>query len=703
MRWRIARRALTVGAAAIVAVVAAALWLDQRYPPVLDRYEDLSRLVVDRDGGVLRAYTTTDGMWRLPAGVTDVSPAYLDMLIAYEDRRYRWHPGVDPLALARAAAQAVRHGRIVSGGSTLTMQTARLLQPRPARTLGAKLVEMARALQLEWHFDKHEILSIYLTLAPFGGNLEGVRAASLAYFDKEPASLTLDEAALLVSLPQSPSLSRPDRAPDRARHQRDKVLTRLADSGVLDDRAAAEALAAPVPNLRRPLPFRAPHLADRLAAAHPGETHITTFIDGDLQTALEELAADHLSGLDARANIALMVADHATGAVRAHVGSADFFAEARAGQIDLTRAVRSPGSTLKPFVYALGFEDRLIHPDTLVRDAPRRFGAYAPSNFDPVYAGDVTVAEALIRSLNIPAVAVLDRIGPARLTARLAGAGAALRLYEPDAPPGLAIALGGAGTTLADLVTLYAGLARGGRAPALRFTPLDGPAGTERLVARPEAAWYVTGILAAIPPPSTLVDPAYIANGRRIAYKTGTSYGFRDAWAVGYDRDHTVGVWVGRPDGTPSPARYGRNTAAPILFRVFQLLPTPGGDVLGPAPANVIDTQEAALPDRLRHFDGAGPAVDASGAARLGDRPVAIAFPVDGARLDLPRLPDGFDTVPLEAEGGQRPLVWLVNDRPLPAGGPARTVEWRPDGRGFARITVIDAAGDAASVAVWVE
>lgn len=699
-RWALG---LGLGVCVLLALAAAAgLWLDREYPLDMRRYQDRSVLVLDRDGGLLRAFTTSDGMWRLPATVDDVSPLYLDMLLAYEDRRFRAHPGVDPIAVVRAVGQLIGHGQVVSGASTLTMQVARLLEPRPERSLSDKLIEMLRALQLEWHYSKDEILAIYLTLAPYGGNLEGVRAASFAYFGKEPSVLTPGEAALLVALPQSPTRLRPDRAGEAAAAARGRVLGRAVDRGVLTAEAAAEAGEQPVPLARRGMPFHAPHLADALAGAAPNVEVHPTFIDGGLQRTLEDLAARALPSFERQGNAAILVVDNAQHRVIGYLGSADFFAEDRAGQVDLARAIRSPGSTLKPFIYGMAFEELMIHPDTIINDVPTRFGDYAPTNFDPVYSGEVTVREALTRSLNIPAVAVLDRLGPARLAARLREAGGPLRLYEADALPGLAIALGGAGISLFDLVTLYTGLANGGEAEPLRLVPED-PPGRPALLLRPAANWYVTEILSSIPPPSALVDPVYARDGRRIAYKTGTSYGFRDAWAVGYDADYTVGVWVGRPDGTPSPQRYGRNTAAPLLFRVFELLPQPGRDVLPPPPPGVIDTMQQPLPPRLVRFDRSVAPQPDGGPLRLTEAALRIDFPTDGAVVELPARGTALDTLPLVALGGQRPLTWLVNGRPILSSPLGRSAEWQPDGVGQTRITVIDADGTAATVDIWLQ
>jgi len=430
-------------------------------PAPLGRDLEVSTLVLDRNGKLLRAYLTSQGRWRLPATREQADTSYLDALLIYEDKRFFHHRGVDPLALMRATYQLVTHGHIVSGGSTITMQVARLLEPRDKRSLHVKLREAVRALQLEWTLSKDDILGLYLTLAPYGGNLEGVRAASLAYFGKEPRRLTLGEAALLVALPQSPEGRRPDRSPEAAKRARNRVLDRIAGHGLFSNAEIARAKAEPVPKARKGMPLLAPHAADQAMGGSPKEHVLRLTIDGALQKGLESLARDRAQALGPDLSVAMVVVDNATGEVLARVASPDYFDERRAGQVDLTQAVRSPGSALKPFIYGLGFEDGFIHPDTLIEDRPIHYAGYAPENFDLTFQGTVTVRRALQQSLNVPAVAVLDEVGPSRLIARLAEAGAPLVLPRREAP-GLPLALGGVGVRLADLTMLYAGLARQG-------------------------------------------------------------------------------------------------------------------------------------------------------------------------------------------------------------------------------------------------
>ncbi|HYE00128.1 MAG TPA: penicillin-binding protein 1C [Alphaproteobacteria bacterium] len=686
-----------LAAAALLAAglgAGALLLADALAPPRLERYRDTSVQVVDRRGELLRAFTAGDGVWRLPARPADVDPLFLAMLKAVEDRRFDRHPGVDPLAVLRAGGQALGAGRVVSGASTLSMQAARLLEPRP-RTLGAKLHQAARALQLEWRLGKAEVLAVYLTLAPYGGNLEGVRAASLAWFGKEPRHLLPAEAALLVALPQAPGRLDPSRDAAAARAARDRVLDRAAAAGLLDAAAIQAAKAEPVPTARRPLPLLAPHLAERMARERPGERVIATTLDAAAQRRLEALVRREVGRFEPQASIAALAVDTVSRRVVAAVGGADYFAAGRQGMVDLTRAVRSPGSALKPFIYGLAFDRLIAHPETVVDDVPTRFGLWEPENFSGAHAGEVTARHALQRSLNVPAVVLLDRLGPQRFDRALAEAGVAMRLDRSQERIGLAVALGGVGVTLEEMVTLYAGLADGGTVRPLRRGP-DAPAGEGRRLLGPAAAWQVADVLRGAPRPPGFAA-AEDGGGRGIAFKTGTSYGYRDAWALGFDGRHTVGVWVGRADGTPCPACVGLHAAAPVLFRAFDLLPREGGLRLPEPPPGVLVASTAALPPALQRL-GATPSAQIAGPKAR--RALSITFPVDDTEVWLQRDGDAFATLPLEARGGQRPLRWFVNGRPLAAAAWRDRTEWRPDGPGFATVTAIDAAGNVAHAAV---
>jgi penicillin-binding protein 1C len=652
-------------------------WIDATSLPPIS--VETSVEVLDRHGALLRAYTVADGRWRLAADPAQVDPLFLAMLVAYEDKRFYRHDGVDLMAVARAAGQALANGRVVSGASTLTMQVARLIEDGPTGTLPGKLRQLRLALALERRLTKPEILALYLDRAPYGGNTEGIRAAARAWFGKPPARLTPAEAALLVALPQSPETRRPDRHPDRARIARDRVLAKAQAAGVISPDTAAAARRAPVPTARAEMPRLAAHLADRLRADNPGAPlHLTT-IDAELQARLEVLALravrDHGEGA---LSIALIVADHQTGEILASVGSASYSAEARAGFVDMTTALRSPGSTLKPLIYALAFDDGLAHPQTMIDDRPMRFGAYAPQNFDGQYRGPVTVEEALQLSLNIPVVALTAEIGPARLMAALSRAGLRTRLPD-NAAPGLAVALGGVGVSPEDLTALYAGIAAGGRAVPLRVTSGEPAGDSLQRIVSPEAAWAVSDILAGMPPPPN-------AARQRLAYKTGTSYGHRDTWAIGFDGRHVVTVWMGRPDGTPVPGAFGADMAAPVLFEAFARV-APERASLPPPPPGALIAATTALPPPLREFRPRG-------AVLAGETRPTLAFPPDGALIETGGLP-----LVVKIAGGTPPFTLLANGAPVLVATRARapSVPLLP---GYVTLSVIDATGQAARAQV---
>ncbi|WMJ70129.1 penicillin-binding protein 1C [Stenotrophomonas sp. 24(2023)] len=566
------------------AVLALLLVLDLAFPPPLPRQRDTSTLVVAGDGSPLRAFADAEGVWRYPASVDSVSPLYLQALLTYEDRWFWRHPGINPLALLRASGQLLRQGRIVSGGSTLTMQVARILDAH-SRTPWGKTKQMLRAVQLEMHLSKAQILALYLERAPYGGTIEGVEAASWAYLGKPAARLSHAEAALLAVLPQAPSRLRPDRHPEAAQKARDKVLERMAALGVwsADDVQDARIETVVTRSLRPPL--HAALLAQRLHSAYPGRARIESSIDSGLQRTLEERVASYFSTLPERTSAALLVVDNQSLEARAYVGTLNFGDRQRLGHVDMVQAWRSPGSTLKPFLYALALDDGLIHSESLLVDAPQSFGGYRPGNFDAAFNGPVAAATALRLSLNVPAVDLLDRVGPARFAARLSHAGIQLR-FPKGSTPNLSLILGGTGARLEDLVGAFAALNRGGIAGHVRYTA-DEPRVERRLVS-PGAAWITREMLESNPRPGDGVGTFDVAGRPRVAWKTGTSYGYRDAWAIGSTRHYTVGVWVGRPDGTPLPGQYGAVTALPLMFEVVDSLPRQRGDAgAAPRPASV--------------------------------------------------------------------------------------------------------------------
>ncbi|MEH0018593.1 MAG: penicillin-binding protein 1C [Desulfobacter sp.] len=551
----------------------AGLVLDGMFPlPLSDR--PLSTVVLDRNNIPLRAFADHRGVWRFPARPDEVSPLYLDALIAYEDQWFYSHPGINPFALVRAAFQNLGAGRVVSGGSTLTMQVARILDTMPktddrkakpagSGSLARKIRQMLRALQLEYHLTKDEILGLYLTHAPFGANIEGVRAAAYTWLGKDAMELTRAEAALLAVLPQAPSRFRPDRHPERATAARDKVLDRLGRFGIWTGEQIARAKEEPVIAFRFPSPMTAPLASRRLRSGYPHDSIISSTLDYELQAHVASLLNTYAASLPPKQSGAILVVDHTSMAVQAYVGSAGFNSRARQGHVDMVWALRSPGSALKPFIYGLALDQGLIHSHSLLLDVPRFGKTYDPGNFTGGFEGPVTAVRALQESLNLPAVQVLDAYGPVRFHDRLRHGGARLRF---SGRPNLAMALGAVGTDLESLVGLYAAIARNGLAARPRLRPSE-PL-SERFLMSPGAA-YITRNMLSRPLPGR-EGVARLSGGLAVAWKTGTSYGFRDAWALGIKGDFIVGVWIGRPDGSPSPGQYGAVTAVPLMAQVLE-------------------------------------------------------------------------------------------------------------------------------------
>lgn len=669
---------LTKALLAVLAVEVAVFTLSALFPPDMTRARQSSPVVLDRRGAWLRALPVEDGRWRIRADLERTDPTFQKRLIKVEDARFYWHLGIDPLSLVRAVGSAAVHGRVTSGASTLTMQTARLLEPRP-RTLGAKLIEMVRAVQLESRLSKREILALYLTLAPYGGNLEGARAASLSYFGHEPSSLTDGEQALLIALPQSPEARRPDRRPEAAKAARRAVLDKMVRGGTISEAAAYEAQNEPLPG-RAAFPTLAWHAAGELARAAPkGQASVVSTLDADLQSRLEPMAAAVAAAQGPDATAAIIVVEIRNRAVRASVGSAG--RDRAGGWVDMTRALRSPGSALKPFIYAMAMDDGLVAADTQLTDSATRFADYQPENFDRVFHDKVTVREALAHSLNVPAVATLEKLGPEAFAGRIEAAGA--HLARPKAQlkeAGLALALGGEGITWRDLVMLYAALGDNGIAKPLAWTEAEAVtrerAGGTRLV-RPEAARQVLDILREAPAPKGRAPSALTRGGPSMAFKTGTSYGFRDAVAAGVVGGYAILVWTGRADGGARGGLTGRDAALPLLFDVADALGAQGS-----APRPIAPKAAPLALQKLR-------------AADEGPR---LIFPPDGAAVQVDALGGKSRGLVLAAEG--EGLTWYVEGAPLdpdPVSG--RTI-WKPAAPGFYRLTVVDAGGRKATARV---
>jgi penicillin-binding protein 1C len=665
--------------------------LDRHYPwqPVTP---DFSVEVLDRQGDHLRIFTNQQGRWRLQSKLTEIDDDFIRLLIAYEDQRFFEHAGVDPLALMRAAGQFAASGRVISGGSTITMQLARLMEPRKQRTVGAKLWQIFRALQLETHLSKDEILRHYLTLAPYGGNIEGVRAAALSWFGKEPSNLALHEAALMVALPQAPERRRPDRHPTAALKAVKRVLERLARDGLVDTAEAERVASLPIALSRKQIPMLAPHLSRLAVDRDPGALQHQTRLHAPLQRRMENLARQAARKVDQRASVAIVVADSISGDILASVGSPGMDDAARRGWVNMTQAPRSPGSTLKPFVYGLAIEDGLVRPASMIADRPADFDGYRPTNFDLTFQGDVSVRRALQMSLNVPAVKLMDAVGPTRVVARLKRAGVSPRFANGSAA-GLGLVLGGTSLTLTELVQLYANLVSTHPKPislgdGIRQQP--GGLGGRRLLS-PVAAWHVIDMLAGVPEPVG-------SKALTIAYKTGTSHGHRDAWSVGFDGRHVIGIWVGRADNGPLPGITGIKTAAPILFSAFDrsgLKPT----AFPAAPAGALREPLEDLPQPLKSFQEKAHRMLFSSIAPSDL--LQVAFPAHGDELEMARFADG-STAPImiKLQGGVPPFRLLENQRPVERIFRQRQLFWSPKSRGTAKLSVVDAIGQSQALDV---
>ncbi len=559
-----------------VAALLIFIGLDFSYP--VSTTVPYSTLITARDGSMLHAFLSRDDKWRMYAELNEITPTLRDAILFKEDKYFYYHPGFNPVAMLRAATRNLLTGRRTSGASTITMQTVRLLEPRN-RTYASKFIELFRAVQLEFHYSKDEILQLYLNLLPYGGNIEGLKSASLLYFGKLPVLLSLAELTTLTIIPNRPSSLRLGVHNERVRQERDRWLTRFRQANLFDERTIQDAKNEPLEAYRREAPQRAPHLAYRLRAENPGIPIVHATLNPTMQATAEQLVERYANRIRAFNihNAAVLIVDNRSREVVAYVGSANFADSFDGGQVDGIRAVRSPGSALKPILYGLAFDAGVITPKTKLTDVPTNFGGYEPDNYDRRFNGPVTAEFALANSLNIPAVALLKEMGTSTLVTTLQKA-RFLAIKRQAKELGLSMILGGCGVTLEEMTRLYTGLANGGEWKMLNFIL---PAGLPTNVPKqpdgvsllsPEAAYLVTHTLTQITRPDlpNNFDNSY--HLPRIAWKTGTSYGRRDAWSIGYNQRYTIGVWVGNFSGIGVPELSGANTATPLLFQLFNVL-----------------------------------------------------------------------------------------------------------------------------------
>ena len=564
--------------------------------------EDFASVVLDRDGEPLRTFADKQGVWRYEISVDDVSPRYLEALIGYEDQYFYQHFGVNPFSLGRAAMQFVQEGRVVSGGSTLTMQVARILYPHP-RTVTGKLTQIFRAFQLEWHLSKTEIMELYLNYAPFGGTLEGVQAASLQYLHKPVSSLRYSEAALLAVLPQAPSRLRPDRHPKRAESARNKVLERMLLQERWDELIVTAAKEEQIAVWPLETPSDAPLLSRRLHRQLTTQRVIKTTIDLNIQTQFQDSIQAYVSNLPEHVSASVILVDNRSSEVLSYVGSADFYDDRRAGHVDMATAVRSPGSTLKPFLFGLAIDANLVHSESLLADVPRVQSHYRPGNFSQGFSGPVSASQALIRSLNLPFVQLIEAYGSQNFVNKLHHVGVGLKIPQGEANP--TVILGGAGFSLEKLVTAYSAFANDGYVRPLQYlydarSDLAGQHKSQdksRRLLTPESAWITWNALQDVPLPLGMRYGLSRESLPPIGWKTGTSWDYRDVWAVGVSKDYTLGVWLGRPDGKPMGKTMGSLLAGPLLFNLFGQIDRSTVEL--PQPENV-EEQSICWPDGRR-------------------------------------------------------------------------------------------------------
>jgi len=656
----------------------AMIWIvDIYYPVDMHATKELSRVITDRDDKWLYTQTNKKEKWRFGVDISKLDPLYVESLINFEDKRFWSHWGVDPIAMIRAIGQLIRYRHIVSGGSTITMQLAKLLDPKP-RTISSKLAEIIVAIQLELHYSKREILEAYLTLAPYGGNIEGIVAASMRYFGKQPSALSPDEVALLVSLPKSPESNRPDRHPQKAKRARDRVLDIIYHNSILTKRQYTDAKSSPIPRTLKPLPRYTPHLSQRLLSILDNKNYIIkTTLDYNIQKQLERWAYSQSNKLPKGSTISLLIAKNSDSSILAYLGSHNMFDQKISGYIDMIPVLRSPGSTLKPFIYGLAFEKLLIHPNSVIVDEQTLFGDYMPHNYNRKFLGEVTASYALQHSLNIPAVKLLQAVGVDELIDRLTSVSGKLEI--PKGKRTLPIALGGLGISMWQLAQLYIALANDGRAYKLHLSQGDTTL-LPRLMSK-KASQMTTSILRTIPPPL-----GYRDSNQQIAYKTGTSYGYRDFWTILYTVDYTIVAWVGRANNTPQLKHSGVEIAAPLAFEAIDILHSIRGATLwSEQPSSLLGV----APDGLKYFDHK---------SRSNKSPLKIIYPKSGARYQSAGCYNS--DVEILIENGTPPYYWYI-DKSIQAIKYKKTTISLP--YGAHDITILDSNGDIATTYVWID
>lgn len=662
----------------ILFLVASFFILDKVNPIDTKMIQDISRTIAFENGTHSYVTTNKEHKWRLPVDIDIVDPQFIRLLLSYEDKRFYSHYGVDLLAMTRAVWQFISHGKVISGASTITMQLAKLLHPRP-RTVTSKLIEIVRALQLELHYTKDEILAAYLTLAPYGGNIEGVIAASMRYFGKEPYALTASQMALLIALPQSPESNRPDRHHSVSINAKNKVLDYVYHQKLMGTYVYEQALKEDVLNQLHALPRHAPHLAQKLLVQNENHQNvIKTTLNEKLQKQMEHWALSKERVLDKGTTLAVLVVRNKDAAIQAYLGSHNMFSKNVSGYVDMIRAIRSPGSTLKPFIYAYGFEKNIIHPNTMMLDEETRFGDYMPHNFSHEYTGEVTLEYALRHSLNIPAVKILNELGADVFTHKISALTGKLQI--PKEKASLPIALGGIGISIWQLTQLYVALANGGSAEVLHVIPSNHNPMKKKKLLDERSAMMTTSILR-----KTQAPDGFMNTHQHIAYKTGTSYGYRDAWTIGYTKEYTVAVWVGKPDNSIQLKQTGRTTAAPLAFEILSMV-----DALVPQDhwqwsSNYLGKL---APEGLQYFDRE---------KQKNEAKLKFIYPQKNERYMSADCSDAV--VEVMIENGKEPYYWYIDGEAQVNKGVSMNLPFK---HGAHTINIIDSQGMMVTRNIWV-
>jgi len=653
---------------AIVATFIFVLFMHYKYPISMQKVQDSSKVVLSSNGKWLYTSLNKQQKWRFRANLKNIDPLYIKMLLAFEDKRYYKHFGVDFISLNRALLQYIKHKRVVSGGSTITMQLAKLLEPKE-RTIRSKIIEILRAFELELFYTKEQILQSYLSLTPYGGNIEGVVAASLRYFGKLPSSLSANQAAILVAFPQRPELNRLNLK--RLKDAKNRVLLTAKEKGIISTFVYKQAIKSKSLISYYPFPKYLPHLSLKLIKKD--KLQIQTTIDYKIQKQLERWAYDRGKSLEKGASIAALIVKNSTSEIIGYLGSYYIFSNKTQGFIDMVDAYRSPGSALKPFIYALGFKKHIIAPLTIIKDTKTNFQGYLPHNFNNRFLGEVTIAYALQHSLNIPAIKVLQRVGVQDFTDML---NSVVEIKIPKKQASLPVALGGLGINLMGLSTLYSALANDGVGKRVYY--LKNQKTKSFKILDRNSARAVSSILRANRAPNGFIN-------LDIAYKTGTSYGFRDYWCAAYTKDYTVVVWVGKPNAQPMLKSSALKVAAPMAFEILgivnSLKPTKKWDFK-------ISTYLKKPPKALQYFDK--DAVD--------NNSLKFIKPKQDARYKSTNCKDVV--VDIEVTNATKPIYWYIDSKAINS---SKTKLQYKFNTGAHTITAIDNTSKIISRDIWVD